>query len=261
MASSLEYNEEESKRTEKAYLSPEIVRQRERILEILMPVRGERIVDVGSGPGMLALELANQVGDDGRIIGIDSSSAMMELAEKRCSGLTNVEFIKCDATTLAIDDASADAVTCTQVLLYVADYKKSIGEMCRILKPGGRVVIMETDWRSTVLHSNNEKLTDKIIECWDRVVPSPRLPARLGVLLREAGFHSIQIDAIPIISTTAEPDGFSMSMMSQCAEAACQQGVVSQAESQRWLAELTQLDEAGAYFFCVNLFLFSAVKG
>jgi arsenite methyltransferase len=257
----MEYNEEESKRTEQAYLSPEIVLQRKRILEKLKPVRGERIVDVGSGPGLLAAELADQVGDDGRIVAADSSSAMMRLAESRCSALTNVEFVKCDATDLAIDDANADAVTCTQLLLYVSDVSKAINEIFRILKPGGRVVIMETDWRSTVLHSNDEAKAEKIIECWDRAVPSPRLPARLRGLLRMAGFTSVKIDAIPIISTSAALGEFSMSMMLQCVESACEQGVISESEGQEWLAELTELGVADEYFFCVNRFLFSAIKG
>jgi ubiquinone/menaquinone biosynthesis C-methylase UbiE len=223
------YNEEESKRTEQAYLSPEIERQRQRTIEVIDPQPGEKIVDVGCGPGLLAHELAPAVGDTGRIIGADSSAAMLELAKKRCAHLPNIEFVECDATDLEVDEASADLVTCTQVLLYVTDVEKALEEMFRILKPGGRVIIMETDWRGTVLHSYYEDLTEKIIEAWDRAVPSPR-------------------------------GGFSMAMMAQSAEAACEQGIVTASEAQSWLEELSQLGAEDAYFFCVNRFLFSAVK-
>jgi len=260
MLSNLEYNEEESKRTERAYLSPEIVRQRERTLAVIGPQKRERIVDVGCGPGLLACELAAAVGNGGHVTGIDSSSSMIVLANDRCAGLSNVTFIECDATGLAVDDACADAVACTQVLLYVGDVRKAIAEFWRILEPGGRVIIMETDWRGAVLHSNDEVLTEKIIEAWDRAVPSPRLPARLGSLLREAGFASVQIDAIPIISMSAEMDGYAMSMMTQCAHEAREQGVIDKSQGREWIRSLQRLGEESAFFFSVNRFLFSAVK-
>jgi hypothetical protein len=151
-------------------------------------------------------------------------------------------------------------VCCTQVLLYVADYEKAIAEMHRVLKPGGRVFVLETDWRSTVLHSSDEALSEKIIEAWDKAVPSPRLPARLGRVLRQAGFGAVEVNAIPNISTSCEQGGFSMSMLEQCADVACEQGTISLAQRAEWLAGLTQLGEDDEYFFCVNRFLFSAVK-
>ncbi len=260
MASKREYNEDESRRTEKAYLSPEIQRQRERTLEVLNARAGEYIIDVGCGPGLLAKELAAAVGDTGRIIGIDSSAPMIRLAENRCSGLSNVELINCDATALTIEDAIADALCCVQVLLYVPDVDKALEEIQRVLKPGGRIVILETDWRSTVLHSHDEALTEKIIEAWDRAVASPRLPARLGPLLREKGFGSVQVEAVPLVSNDCKPDGFSMTMIQQSAQAAIEQGIITEAQGRAWLEELTRLGTEGAYFFCVNRFLFSAQK-
>ena len=260
MASKREYNEEESKRTEQAYLSPEIVRQRTRTFEVINPQRGEQIVDIGCGPGLLVHDLAAAVGDAGRIVGADSSAPMIELAENRCSQLSNVAFVESDATNLDIDDASADAVTCIQVLLYIADVEKALAEMHRVLKPGGRAIIMETDWRSAVLNSNDDVLTEKIIEAWDKAVPSPRLPVRLGPLLRGAGFTSVHAEAFPLLSTDCTPGGYSMAMMTQCAEAACEQGIITKPESQDWLEALARLGAGDAYFFCVNRFLFSAVK-
>ena len=260
MKGNLVHDEEESRRTELAYHSPEIVRQRERTLDVLAAVSGERIVDVGCGPGLLAHDIAAAVGDTGRVIGIDPSTAMLDLAEKRCAALGNVELLEGGATCLALPDNSVDAICCTQVLLYVADSAKALSEMHRVLKPGGRVLVLETDWRSTVLHSNDEELTEKIIEAWDKVVPSPRLPARLGKALRAAGFGSVQVCALPIISTDSNAGGFSMSMMDQCAESACEQGTISPLQREAWLSELTQLGADNEYFFCVNRFIFTGFK-
>ncbi len=260
MADEQLYNEEESRRTEQAYQTPEIERQRKRTIKLLAPRPGEHIVDIGCGPGLLACELSAAVASDGRVIAIDSSPAMLELARSRCSDLSNVEFIECDATELAVDDANADAVACIQVLLYVPDVDRVLADMHRVLKPGGRAIIMETDWRSAVLHSHDEALTEKIIDAWDKKVPSPRLPARLDSMLREAGFASVEVEALPIISNDATPQGFSMAMMGQSADAAVEQGKISEAQSEAWLEGLQQLGADGRYFFCVNRFLFSAWK-
>ena len=260
MASKLAYNKEESKRTEQAYLSPEIVRQRTRTFEVINPQSGEQIVDIGCGPGLLVHELAAAVGDTGRIVGADSSAPMIELAENRCSQFSNVAFVESDATNLDIEDAGTDVVICIQVLLYIADVDKALAEMHRILKPDGRAIIMETDWRSAVLNSNDEVLTEKIIEAWDKSVPSPRLPARLDPLLRGAGFTSVHAEAFPLLSTDCTPGGYSMAMMTQCAEVACEQGLITESQGQDWLEDLARLGAEDAYFFCVNRFLFSAVK-
>ncbi len=117
---------------------------------------------------------------------------------------------------------------------------------------------METDWRSAVLNSNDEVLTEKIIEAWDKAVPSPRLPARLGSLLRGAGFTSVQVEAFPLLSTDCTRGGYSMAMMTQCAEVACEQGLITESQGQDWLEDLARLGAEDAYFFCVNRFLFSA---
>lgn len=73
---------------------------------------------------------------------------MIALAERRCATLPQVEFVECDVTNLPFDDESADVVTCIQVLVYLADVENALEEMLRVLKPGGRVIIMETDWRN-----------------------------------------------------------------------------------------------------------------
>lgn len=256
----MEYDEKAARATEKSYQSPEIVLQRQRTIDFLDPRQGEQIVDIGCGPGMLALGLANAVGPDGSVTGIDPSAAMIDLAVNRCSAISHVKFIECSATNLQLDDQIADAATCTQVLLYVDDVPCALGEINRVLKPGGRILVLETDWRSTVLHSEDEPLTEKIIEAWDHAVPSPRLPARLGKLLRDSGFTDVEVDAFPIISDASVPNAFAMSMMQQCSQSAYEQGQITQQQGKDWIAGLVALGEAGEFFFSVNRFMFKAIK-
>ena len=260
MASKFEYDEKESKNTERAYLAPEVVRQRMRTLEVLSPRVGECIIDVGCGPGLLVHDLAIEVGATGRVVGVDTSQPMLELAEHRCADLSQVELIEGDAANLTADDATFDAVACIQLLLYIEDIDGVLEEIHRVLKPGGRVAIIETDWRGAVLSSTDPALTDKMMVGWDQAVPSPNLPVRLGPLLRQHGFTAVRVEAIPILSTSYVAGGWPVGMMDQFARLARESGTVSEAESKNWLNDIERLGAEDAYFFCVNRFLFSAVK-
>jgi hypothetical protein len=83
---------------------------------------------------------------------------------------------------------------------------------------------------------------------------------RLGPLLREHGFGAIRIEAIPILDTSYVSGNFSVGSAEWAARSAREQGVVTEAEAAAWLADLERLGAEGAYFFCVNRFLFSAVR-
>jgi len=258
----MKYDEAESRRTERAYLSPEIVQQRARTLEIINASTGENIVDVGCGPGLLAhsLAIAVAVGPTGSVACVDSSAAMIGLAQNRCKDLPNVSYVEADVAKLTFDAVSADVITCMQLLLYVANIKNTLVEMYRVLVPGGRLYIIETDWRSTVVHSNDDNLTEKIISAWDAAVPNARLPAQLGPMLREAGFESIQTEAIPLLSTDAGSHGFAMSALKQCVVEAIAQERVSIENGKTWLSEFSDLGSDDRFFFCVNRFLFTVLK-
>lgn len=213
MANKIEFDEKESKTTERAYLAPEIVRQRVRTLEMLSPRVGECILDVGCGPGLLVYDLAAEVGLAGRVVGIDTGGPRLKLVEQRCAGLLHVEFAEGDATALAADGATFDAVACVQVLLYTKDFENALAEIHRVLKPSGRVAITETDWRGAVLSHPNPRLTQKMMAAWDQSVASPNLPARLGLLLHQHGFTAPRIEAVPILTTAYLPEGYSVGMM------------------------------------------------
>jgi arsenite methyltransferase len=206
----IEYDEKAARATERGYLSPEIVRQRLRTLQVLALRAGEHVLDVGCGPGLLAHDMALQVGTSGRVAGIDKSEAMLKLARQRCAHLSQVELTQGVAESLSAEDQSFHALACTQVLLYIADVRQALNEMRRVLKPGGRIAVVETDWRSAVLNSNEQALTRKITQGWDDAVPSPNLPVQLGPLLRGEGFTAIHVEAIPVLNTSYAPDGFSV---------------------------------------------------
>ena len=157
------YDEAEARKTDRAYQTPDVIRQRMRTLEALQLKAGEFVLDVGCGSGLLAHDMATLVGAGGRVIGVDTSQDMLVLAERRCADLPQVHLKQSKGENLPEDADSFDAVTCVQVLLYLSDVPASLSEMCRVLKPGGRIAIIETDWRGTVLNSFDDSLTRIIL--------------------------------------------------------------------------------------------------
>jgi SAM-dependent methyltransferase len=104
---------------------------------------GERVVDVGSGAGIDSLIASRMVGPDGHVVGIDMTPAMLERARSSAAELaaTNVEFRNGFAEALPVPDEWADVVISNGVLNLFPDKPAGLGEMVRVLKPGGRLQI------------------------------------------------------------------------------------------------------------------------
>lgn len=106
---------------------------------------GARVVDIGSGAGTDLLLAARHVGSSGHAIGVDMTAEMRDRARAgaRECGLTHVEVLEGDATSLPLDDASVDVVISNGVLNLVPEKERAFAEIARVLRPGGRLQIAD----------------------------------------------------------------------------------------------------------------------
>ncbi len=117
-------------------------RWRRALVDAVAPVAGERVLDVATGTGMVAAELRRRA--DCRVVGVDQSAEMLAGAKARFAGEGNsVELVQGQAEQLPFADASFDAVTFTYLLRYVDDPAATVGELARVVRPGGRVASLE----------------------------------------------------------------------------------------------------------------------
>jgi SAM-dependent methyltransferase len=243
----LEFDEATAAQTEKTYQTPDVVAQRWATRELLALRPGERVLDIGVGPGFLAAEMTEEVGPSGRVDGVDVSDAMLALAGRRGAA---IELARGDALSLPFEDGTFDAAVCTQVYEYVADMPAALAEARRVLKPGGRLLILDTDWDSVVWHSSDRDRMQRVLEKWNDHLADPYLPRRLPGLLRDAGYDLRETSVYPILNRGADPQAFSRGILPLIAE------FVGDPE---WAADLERLGDD--YFFSINRYLFTARTG
>jgi demethylmenaquinone methyltransferase/2-methoxy-6-polyprenyl-1,4-benzoquinol methylase len=142
-------------------------RWRERAAERAELAAGDSALDVCCGTGDLALELATRVAPGGHVVGCDFSEAMLDLAREKASAVAaaGVRFEWADALQLPYDGERFDAVTVGFGVRNLADLDRGLREMCRVLKPGGRLVILE------ITQPTRPPLSTFYSLWFDRVVP------------------------------------------------------------------------------------------
>src|SRR5215207_8370490 len=192
----LDFGEENARRLEAVYMTPDVIDVRRAIRAALSLQPGERVLDIGSGPGFLAAEMATEVGPNGRVYGIDPSDSMLASARRRGAA---VEYSTGDALALPFPDAHVDVAVCTQVYEYVEDIATALAEARRVLRSGGRLLVLDTDWDSIVWHSRDRERMQRVLAAWNEHLADPYLPRRLPALLRAAGLQPTRCAVIPIL--------------------------------------------------------------
>ena len=165
-----------------------MLRRRALVREAIGARPGDRVLDVGCGPGFYVAEILDEVGPEGSVVGVDGSAAMLGLAGLEIEGSPNAEFVQGDATSLPVGDADFDAALSVQVLEYVADIPAALAEIHRALRPGGRVAIWDVDWTTASMRTAESDRMRRVLDAWDDHLTHVALPRTLSAQLRDAGF-------------------------------------------------------------------------
>jgi arsenite methyltransferase len=260
VSSVLEFDEAASRRVEATYVTPDVVEQRRVVRAALDLQPGEEVLDIGSGPGLLACEIAAEVGPHGSVHGIDPSRSMLEIAERRepGSGSAPVTFAAGDACRLPFADGSFHAAVATQVYEYVSDVPAAVAEAHRVLRPGGRLLVLDTDWDSIVWRSGDRERTRRMLAAWDEHLVDPYLPRRLTRLLEDGGFEVTARTAIPLLNAGFDPNTYSAGLIGFIAAFVPGRQGLTKADATAWAEDLMALGDD--YFFSLNRYLFLAVR-
>lgn len=171
--------------------------------------RGDRVLDVCTGTGELALQLLKKVGSEGSVTGVDFCEEMLDLARKKIShSCGNITLVQGDARDLAFGDSSFDAVTISFGMRNIPDALRALREMRRVLKPGGKFMCLELTKPSRAwfrrLHTFYTfqimpRIAQFIIKSdtpytyLPRSIDSFYLPEEFKDLIEQAGFSDVQV--------------------------------------------------------------------
>jgi ubiquinone/menaquinone biosynthesis C-methylase UbiE len=258
--SQLDFAEQTAKRLEVVYGSRDIRRRRALVREALGARPGESVIDVGCGPGFYVAELLEEVGAEGSVLGVDAAEAMLAIAVKRCEGRSNAAFEQADATALPAADASFDRAVSVQVMEYVPDVAAALAEMHRVLRPGGRAVIWDVDWRTLSWHSSDAERMERAQRAWDKHLFHPALPQRLSALLAAAGFEDVAMEGHVFATNWMDPEAYLCTGMPLFVDFVAAQGEFGPEEAKAFEQDQRELAERGEFYAAVTQFCFSARK-
>lgn len=171
-------------------------------------VDGERLLDVGCGLGDAAITLASDLGTTGELVGVDASAAMLEVARQRSSDAPcAVRFLVGDARSLEQADDSFDVIRSERTLQWLPDPEIVVSGFARVLRPRGRLSLIDTDWSSLRLEVGDPEIT-KVVRDGLRVErnrPS-NVGRRLAELAESAGLEVTKQTAETQTWTRWDPD-------------------------------------------------------
>lgn len=256
----LVFDDEVARKIEQLNRARDVVRRRHLLRNALDPKPGERILDVGCGPGVYVDELLAEVGPAGSVAGIDASPQMLAIAARRCEGRGDVSFHQADVTSLPFPDSAFDAAFSVQVMEYVADIGAALDELHRVVRPGGRVVVWDTDWATVTWHSSDPQRMARVLAAWDEHLADPSLPRTLASRLRAAGFAGVHTIGHVFVSTEDSPETMGGAIIPLIADYVPGRGGVSAADVDAWSADLHELGRRGEFFMAYVQFCFHATK-
>jgi len=153
----------------------------------------QRLLDVGCGLGDAAVSLGHYLGSDGEVVGTDVSTEMIEAARTRARGATcRVRFSVGNALALDEQDDGFDAVRSERTLQWLSDPETAVAEMARVVRPGGLVSLIDTDWSTFELHVGDDDVTQRVRAAMqiERRRPS-NIGSRLASVARAAGLRPV----------------------------------------------------------------------
>ena len=175
---------------DKHFCTPKLIDFLEQIVPAFNLTLGQKILDVGTGTGILISFLLKAVGPTGHVTAIDYAEKMFEICKAKYTRYPNVNIMVQQVEKLPFSPDSFDAITCFGLFPHLENKKEALSQMNRVLKPGGKLIIAHA-LSSTEIKSHHQNASSAVAH---DVLPEG---AKMKQLLKQAGFTGIKITDKP----------------------------------------------------------------
>jgi SAM-dependent methyltransferase len=194
---------------------PQTARAAAALVNMVPPPSGGKVLDVASGPGVVALVAAKAVGPSGKVVATDLMPKWQPIIERACAdaGLTNCSFRQMGAEALEFADNSFDIVYCQFGLMFVPEPVRALREMRRVLRPGGRLGIVVWSTAENVPCFHPPRIIGRIAPPLpdDKTLPTPLAlgaPGLIEGMVAEAGFDQITAEHHTVETHIPDPETY-----------------------------------------------------
>jgi ubiquinone/menaquinone biosynthesis C-methylase UbiE len=216
---------------------------------------GQQILDVGTGLGQDALEMAKLVGPTGQVTGLDFSQTMVQEAQKRSHDANlPVTFCQGDVHHLAFADNTFDRCRADRTFQHLPNPRQALSEMMRVTKPGGKLLIVDPDHETRVVDTPYPDITQRFLQFRNSGLQQPGIAHQLYALFKETGLLDVAVEPVPHVTTdyaTIQP----VARFVEGMRLAQQHGVVTAEEADRWIAYLDEAVRTGRFFHAMTYFI------
>jgi ubiquinone/menaquinone biosynthesis C-methylase UbiE len=236
--------------------TPTQIRLRRRFLSFAGIRPGWKVLEVGSGSGVVCRDVAAIVGPTGRVLGVDPSRVFVREARRlaRESGLgSRVRFEVGNGARLRFRDGTFDATLAITVLLHVPKAEEVLEEMIRVTRPGGMIGVQDQDFGSLVLDHPDRALTRRIFDGVEKkIYADPWSGRTLYRVFRRLGLESPRLLTDVYQDTTFEP--WTRAFLQRRAENAVKFRLASERQAERWLAGIEAQAYAKTFVMTLNFY-------
>jgi SAM-dependent methyltransferase len=183
----------------------------EALVATVAPVSGARVLDVATGPGIVAVEAAKRVGPSGSVLATDLVPEWVSYVDEaaKAAGVTNITFTPMPAEALTLPDAAFDVVLCQFGLMFVASPVTALREMRRVLRPGGKLGVAVWSVPEKVGIFLLARIVMSALPPADGPACSPMgmgEPGLIEGLVSDAGFREVQSERVTRFHVIADPE-------------------------------------------------------
>ena len=207
----------------------------------------------------MAREIGSLVSPGGRVIGVEPNARLRSVASERAGEQADVEFIDERAGALPFADDSVDVIWCERVLQHLHDPQAAIDDFARVLRPGGRAVLLDSDHATRITSDIDPAVEAKINDAFMRQVPNPHAARLIPRQAMQAGLTvDADIGSVGLVMPHEVLIGGGWLRMA--AGHAVADGTISQDEADQAVLAVADAARAGTAFSAVTIFGFVARK-